>query len=122
MLKSFATRNFYFQNSAAATQVYADCDRRWNDLLEKYFMVYSDMKVDRVIFVASAANERLPHSLMKCVMDAARPPPFRGLKRRKYESFSRQNLSSEVCSYYYTQETSFKRMPSVPSSVPTLFL
>ncbi|XP_025078683.1 uncharacterized protein LOC112554844 [Pomacea canaliculata] len=83
--KKFLQLLFYghVKNSAAATQVYADCDRRWNDLLEKYFMVYSDMKVDRVIFVASAANERLPHSLMKCVMDAARPPPhFRGLKRQ----------------------------------------
>lgn len=80
----------HIKNLTAASQVFADCEKPWEELLEIYGTLYEDMKVDRVIFVASANSEQLPTRLIKCVMDAARPSPnSQGLRRREYESVLR---------------------------------
>lgn len=91
---------FYFfflvKDLTAANEVYSNCSKEWDDLLTTYSLVYEDMKVDRVIFVASAVNENLPHRLMDCVMSTARPSTSpEGFKRREYESLSSQVLSSQ---------------------------
>ncbi|PVD19180.1 hypothetical protein C0Q70_21745 [Pomacea canaliculata] len=74
----------HIQNQESALSVYENCNRDWDDLLTTYSTAYDDMKVDRVVFVASAVDD-LPGRLMDCVLNAARPRRGApGYRRREY--------------------------------------
>ena len=62
-------------------KVYEDCKRSSTDQIrQKYSQSFPDMRVDRVVFVASAADE-LPERLMTCVLRAARPSHDKDVRR-----------------------------------------
>ncbi|KAK7502633.1 hypothetical protein BaRGS_00006208 [Batillaria attramentaria] len=64
----------HLKNESALKEAFEYCqthDRIW--IRMKYFWQYPEMRVDRVIFVASAVEE-IPTHLIQCVMNVARPP------------------------------------------------
>ena len=65
------------QEDEAVMQVYEDCRRcrSVEEIRRKYSTCYPNMRVDRVIFVASAAD-KLPERLISCVQKAARPSHY----------------------------------------------
>ena len=69
------------QEDEAVMKVYEDCKRSSTDQIrQKYSQSFPDMRVDRVVFVASAADE-LPERLMTCVLRAARPSHDKDVRR-----------------------------------------
>ena len=62
-------------------RVFEDCQNLSQDRLrEKYSRCYQEMRVDRVLFIASA-NGTLPEKLLACTMRAAQPGHRMELRR-----------------------------------------
>ncbi|KAK7095164.1 uncharacterized protein [Littorina saxatilis] len=71
----------HLQEDEPIMQAYEEC-KKWTqvNIRKKYSQSYPDMRVDRIIFVASAADN-LPTRLMSCVYRAAQPA-FHRTERR----------------------------------------
>ncbi|KAK7502634.1 hypothetical protein BaRGS_00006209 [Batillaria attramentaria] len=71
----------HIEEDSAIMKAYEFCERHTRDEIRaEYGTAYPEMKVDRVVFVASA-DDKIPEKLIGCVVRAARPLHFTDVKR-----------------------------------------